>query len=223
MNVKTHAEIRNPEKMNREQFRMVHFPFDSAAEELITQVISKDEVFAFPTETLYGLGGNALSHKVVQEVYRIKRRPVEKSLLILVDESWLHRLTSPQAPAISEIVKRFWPGPLTLILPASREAPDFLRGPGKTIAVRHSNSAVVQRLIELGTSPLIGTSANLSGYPPCVSPEEVREQLQEQIGLLVDGGTLPKRQPTTILNCAVSPFVLVRAGALPAEHLRPFL
>ena len=152
---------------------MVQYPFTKESSESIQSVLKNEGMVCFPTETIYGLGGNALSLKVVEKIFALKKRPLEKSLSVLVDQEWLGKLAYWEDDKIDRIIENFWPGPLTLVLPARRELPEFLKGPNQTIALRWSSSSVVQEMIKLGECPLIGTSANLSGMPSCSSSAEV--------------------------------------------------
>ena len=106
------------------------------------QLIFKGGIGVFPTETFYGLGGNALDQSAVERVFACKQRPVEKSLLILIKKDSLLDFAVVEEKA-ENLTDEFWPGALTIVLPAKNNLPDFLRGPGNTIAVRHSPSKLV--------------------------------------------------------------------------------
>ncbi len=193
-------------------------PFSESEERQLLRQIHSGGVLAFPTETFYGLGGNALSQRAVKQVFALKKRPVEKALLLLaLPEQWKSLVEVP--PAAQALMNRFWPGPLTLVLPARPEVPEFLKGPGGTLAIRHSPHPVVQQLLRLGGCPLIGTSANLSEQPSCVSAEAVQAQLGDALELVVDGGLTPGGLPSTLLDATQTPPRLLRPGVLSAQDL----
>jgi L-threonylcarbamoyladenylate synthase len=113
----------------------------------------------------------------------------------------------------------FWPGPLTLILPANPELPEHLQNTDGTLAVRYTSSPVAQRLIELGNCPLIGTSANLTGLPECSTVKQVADQLKNQLEMIIDGGELLANQPSTIVNCSSKKFKILRHGSITLTEL----
>ena len=158
---------------------LIKFPFTDNNESLIADILSENKVLAFPTETVYGLGGNAFSKEVADQIYLIKQRPINKPFPLLITLKWLKKLCHWNDSRIDDLIEAFWPGPLTLILNSNPNLPKHLKNNSGTLAVRFSNSAVVQRLIELGEYPLIGTSANRSGFPACTTVEEVSLQLKD--------------------------------------------
>jgi len=202
-----------------EKGHLVSFPFTKAAESLVSNALSNQQVLAFPTETFYGLGGNAFSESVVDRVYRIKERPRKKLLLVLITPHWLPRLCEWNDSRINDLIDEFWPGPLTLILAANPELPKHLQNNDGTLAVRYTSSQAAQRLIELGDCPLIGTSANLTGMAECSTVKQVVDQLKNQLDLIIDGGELSVIQPSTIVNCSSKNFKILRHGAITLTEL----
>ena len=186
------------------------------------KLIFQGSVGVFPTETFYGLGGNALDQSAVKRVYKCKKRSVEKSLLILIKREWLSDFAIVQEKADS-LLDEFWPGALTVILPVSSKLPEFLRGPGNTIAVRHSPSKFVNELLDLVQIPLIGTSANLSGSPNCQILNEVTYQLGELADFWLDGGKTKGGMPSTVVDASQANFKITRQGIISSETLKPFL
>ncbi len=198
---------------------LIKFPFSKKSESLVSESLKNDKLFVFPTETFYGLGGNAFSKKVVERVYEIKERPQNKSFLLLINLKWLNKISFWSDTRVNDLINTFWPGPLTLILKARKDLPKFLKTENGTIAVRYTSSPVAQRLIELGDCPIIGTSANLSGMPACSSLKEVNLQLKKRIDYFVDGGELFQKKPSTILNCEKPQFHILRKGAITLSDL----
>lgn len=186
------------------------------------KLIFQGAVGVFPTETFYGLGGNALDRDAVKRVFVCKKRPVEKSLLILVKRDWLLDFAIV-TEKVACLMDEFWPGALTVILPANRNLPEFLRGPGNTIAVRHSPSKFVDELLGILKKPLIGTSANLSGQPSCQTADEAYRQLGPSVDFWLDGGMTKGGMPSTMLDATEPNFRIIREGAISSEVIRPFL
>ncbi|MGA1120384.1 MAG: L-threonylcarbamoyladenylate synthase [bacterium] len=186
------------------------------------KLIFQGAVGVFPTETFYGLGGNALDQAAVEKVFGCKKRPVEKSLLILVKRDWLLDFAI-LTEKVDQLLDEFWPGALTVVLPANKNLPDFLRGPGNTIAVRHSPSKLVDELLGILNKPLIGTSANLSGLPSCQTVDEAYRQLGPSVDFWLDGGITKGGMPSTMVDATEPNFRIIREGAIPSEALRPFL
>ncbi len=186
------------------------------------KLIFQGAVGVFPTETFYGLGGNALDRDAVKRVFVCKKRPVEKSLLILVKRDWLLDFAIV-TEKVACLLDEFWPGALTVILPANRNLPEFLRGPGNTIAVRHSPSKFVDELLGILKKPLIGTSANLSGQPSCQTADEAYRQLGPSVDFWLDGGMTKGGMPSTMLDATEPNFRIIRDGAISSEVIRPFL
>ena len=186
------------------------------------KLIFQGAVGVFPTETFYGLGGNALDQDAVKRVFVCKKRPIEKSLLILVKREWLSDF-AVVTEKVDKLLDEFWPGALTVVLPANKNLPDFLKGPGTTIAVRHSPSKFVDELLGILKKPLIGTSANLSGQPSCQNVDEVYKQLGPSVDFWLDGGMTKGGMPSTMVDVTEPNFRIIREGAISSEVIRPFL
>ena len=162
---------------------LIKYPFTNDNESLITDILSENQILAFPTETVYGLGGNAFSKEVADRIYLIKQRPRNKPFPLLITVEWLKKLCLWNDSRIDDLIEAFWPGPLTLILKSNPDLPKHLNNNSGTLAVRYSSSTAVQLLIELGECPIIGTSANRSGFPACKSAEEVSSHLKDDVDL----------------------------------------
>ena len=195
-----------------------------SSEQVVTwkQLILDGAVGVFPTETFYGLGGNALDESAVERVFTCKQRPVEKSLLILIKRDWLLDF-AVVTEKIDTLLDEFWPGALTIVLPANKKLPDFLRGPENTIAVRHSPSKFVDELLGIMNKPLIGTSANLSGHPNCRTVDEASKQLGPLVEFWLDGGLTKGGLPSTIVDAVEPDFKIIRKGEIPSGAILPFL
>ncbi|HEX5385482.1 MAG TPA: L-threonylcarbamoyladenylate synthase [Gemmatimonadales bacterium] len=181
-------------------------------------------LLAYPTETVYGLGCLPVADRIVA-LNLLKGRAPEKPFLLLVAsramaEAW-GLIFNPAAVALA---RAFWPGPLTLVLPAGGgRLPDALRGPEGGIAVRHTSHAGIARLVEALDQPLTSTSANHPGEPPAPGVERLVERFHAAVDdgqlLVLDGGVLGNVPPSTLVDCTGALPRLVREGAIPRDEL----
>lgn len=182
-------------------------------------------VLAYPTETVYGFGG-AVDQESVQELIRFKGRPQGKPFLLLISGSeMLARLDLHLTPAASILAARFWPGPLTLVLPGGeKRVPPELRGPEGGIAVRWTPHPATTRLIRAYGDPITSTSANRPRTPPATSATEIVAQWREAVAggklRVLDGGQLTASAPSTVVDCTTIRPRVVRPGAVSASALR---
>jgi len=184
-------------------------------------------VLAYPTETVYGFGGG-IDRDSVSALIRLKGRPKGKPFLLLIAGSdMLERLDLRLPSYASNLAARFWPGPLTLVLPGGkRRVPESLRGPEGGIAVRWTPHRGLQHLIRAHGDAITSTSANRPGVPPAVSAGEIRQQWSSAIARgalrVLDGGTLPPSAPSTVVDCTGRAPRVIRPGEIPATTLREF-
>jgi L-threonylcarbamoyladenylate synthase len=181
-------------------------------------------VAAYPTETFYALGAAAFSPGAVRRIFKLKERDLSKPLSFIVPGLDMVRdLTSSLPSMFAALAGEFWPGPLTLVLPASAGLPEHLLGPGRTIAVRVPPLAWLRALVEELAGPLTATSANLAGQPELADPTEVTAFFKGRVDLVIDGGPAPGGLPSTIVDLAgASPRVL-REGRIPAAQIEAVL
>ena len=181
-------------------------------------------VIAYPTETFYALGAAAFSRRAVERVYRLKKRAADKPLSVLVsDLDMVRDVAGPLPPAFRVLAGEFWPGPLTLVLPAAERLPEFLLGPGRTIAVRIPPLAWLRRLVSETSQPLTATSANLSGEKELADPADVTDAFQGKVDLIVDGGRAPGGLPSTIIDLTSGRPRILREGAIPSARISAIL
>lgn len=189
----------------------------------VAAVIRQGGIVTIPTDTLYGLAGNPFLPGVAERIFRIKRRPENQPLLLLIDSmDRLEGLVDSPPRAFRRIAAAFWPGPLTIILHASDTVPDAVTAGTGTVAVRWPAAALPRALIRAAGSPLTATSANLSGRRAAVTASDVQHQLGGAVDWIVDGGRAPRTRPSTIIDLTKE-YRMVREGAVPASLLRPFL
>jgi L-threonylcarbamoyladenylate synthase len=174
---------------------------------------------AFPTDTVYGLAAYPWNEEAVRRLYQVKRRPKELPIpLLLSDAGEIDRVATFGGPC-SELPERFWPGGLTLVLPKRPSVSDVVSD-RPTVAVRVPALDLARDLIRRAGGVLAVTSANLSGASSPVTAQQVEDQLGGRISLIVDGGACQEGVPSTILNCSVSPPLLLRRGAINEADLR---
>jgi L-threonylcarbamoyladenylate synthase len=177
--------------------------------------IRAGRLVAFPTETFYGLGAHALEASAVARVFRVKGRPAGKPLLVLVDSlAMVTRVAADIPPRARRLMARYWPGPLTLVLPAREDVPPALTGRGRTVGVRLSAHPVARALVATAGVPVTAPSANLHGAPSPRTADEVVAGLGDRIDLVLDGGRTPGGPPSTLVDVTRTPPVVIRPGAV---------
>lgn len=187
--------------------------------------LAERKVLAYPTETVYGFG-TAVDRESVATLIRMKRRPVGKPFLLLIDGSEMVARLDLHLPSYaSTLAARHWPGPLTLVLPGGKgRVPEQLRGPEGGIAVRWTSHEGIRRLIRAHGDPITSTSANLPGVPPAMSAFEILAQWPDAIARgdlrVLDGGRLRPSDPSTVVDCTGRLPRVIRPGAIPARVLR---
>ncbi|MGD0624288.1 MAG: L-threonylcarbamoyladenylate synthase [Thermodesulfobacteriota bacterium] len=197
---------------------------DSRGIEKASQKILEGGVVAFPTETFYGLGADALELKALRKVFQIKGREENKPLLLLVaDRTWLPGLVKKIPPVAEQLIERFWPGPLTLVFEASPNLPSILTAHTGRIGLRISSHPVAQALVQAVGRAITATSANVTGQPSASLASEVFQTLGKQVDAVLDGGKTAGGLGSTVLDvCGVLPKIL-RQGTVSRTELAPFL
>ena len=177
-------------------------------------------VVVFPTDTLYGLGVDAFSVSALERVCAIKGRPSGLALPLLVS-CWeqVNLVASDVPEAGSRLASKFWPGPLTLVLPKLAQLPDLVTGDGDTVAVRMPAHAVAMALIRQLSRPITGTSANRSGSPDLLTLEAVKAQLGDLVDYVISSGPVPNGMPSTVVDVTSNEPQLLRQGALPFQEV----
>ncbi len=185
------------------------------------EVIMRGGLVAFPTETVYGLGADALNPRAVERIFQAKGRPADNPIIVhLGDLKQLEILTNYVSPRASEVMKRFWPGPLTLIYPRSEKVPPVVTGGQDTVAVRMPRGKVALALIRALGRPIAAPSANLSGRPSGTTARHVFYDLNGEIDLILDAGPVEVGVESTVLDLSTQPPTILRPGAITTEELR---
>ena len=180
------------------------------------ELLKQGSVAAIPTDTLYGLAANPFDGVAVTRLFTVKDRAVEKALpLVAASRAQVEAALGALSPLAARLANTFWPGPLTLIVPAPATlAPEVTGGTG-TVAVRVPDHVVTRALCDACGSPLTATSANRSGEPATANPSDVALALGALLDVLVDAGLTPGGPPSTIVDVTDVEPRLVRAGATP--------
>jgi L-threonylcarbamoyladenylate synthase len=185
---------------------------------LAIQLLSSARPVAFPTDTVYGLGAAYDNPQAIEALYVIKGRDTAKAIAVLIGSpEALELVTGPINDRAQQLTERYWPGPLTLVLPRRQGLPDNL-SPRHTIGVRMPNHPVALELLRQ-CGPLAVTSANLSGMPDARTAQEVEAQLSGRIPLILDGGRTPGGMPSTVVDCTGAELALIRPGPISIDDL----
>ncbi len=188
------------------------------------ELIKRGEIVAFPTETVYGLGADALDPRAVKKIYVAKGRPSDNPLIVHIASVEQMYEVAAEVPHTAELLaERFWPGPLTMILPKSEKIPPEITAGLDTVAIRMPNHPVALELIRKSGLPIAAPSANLSGKPSPTSAKHVAKDLYGRLALILDGGETIVGLESTVLDlCGEVPAVL-RPGGVTVEELRDLL
>lgn len=198
-----------------------------ASAELFSRAVDalkRGEVIVFPTETFYGLGADAFNEAAVEQIISLKGRSPDQTVPIIVaDREMLNSVVTHVSPAAQKLMDRFWPGPLTLVLPAKKNLPALLLNRDGGIGVRISSHPLATRLArELG-HPITATSANPSGREPARTVEEAMGYFSGKLRIFLDGGRLEGKKGSTVMDVSQDKIRIVREGEIPSEELKRIL
>jgi len=199
--------------------------FISAGDDLgpAIEAIESGGIIAFPTETSYGLGVDPFNEEGVKRLFSLKCRSLDKPLPLLVGNMAMVRsLTTVTSPLAEKLIKKFWPGPLTLIFEAAPEAPALVtaREEGRrSIGLRISPHPLCQRLLQALGRPLTATSANTARMPPALDAIEVEEYFDGSVDIIIDSGRLEGGPPSTVVDARGDEPLFLREGAIGRAHI----
>ncbi len=211
------------------------------------EVIKKGGVVAFPTETVYGLAADFLNKQAVNRIFEVKKRPKDKPLTVQIqDITYLEELATDIPAFAYQLMNKFWPGPLTLVLPACPEFNSAGRQAGeggtspyaevlppsalgdsppkpwrrRTVGVRIPDNKIAQSMVKESETPLVVPSANLSGEPAAKTAEEVLQAFDGLIEMVIDGGKVELGIASTVIDLSVSPYRILREGAISQKDIQ---
>ena len=187
--------------------------------------IRAGEVLGMPTDTFYGLAADPFNLRAVERVYDIKSRSRHKPLSLLIESVDQAEELAQSLPEEFEVLaRRYWPGPLTIIVKASSRLPLKVTANTGNVALRVPNAKIPLAVVQAAQIPITATSANLSGESECTTAVAVRDQLQGRISIIVDGGTSPRDVASTIVDLTdeEARWRILREGAIPAQDISEF-
>lgn len=185
----------------------------------IIKTLKDGKLVIMPTDTIYGIIGDATNEDVINKVYEVKERPHDKPLLILVSNlSMLHELVTEIPKETEKIINKFWPGPLTILFKKSSKVSDALTANSALVAIRMPNDKRLLNIMNHLNRPLISTSANISSHNAITNPNQLEEKMKEKIDLIVDEGTV-NNEASTLITIVNGKIEILREGSL-TEKIR---
>ena len=191
--------------------------------EYSTRLLLAGRVVSFPTDTYYALGADPLNLAAINDVFRLKRRASGRPLPLLVASiDQAADLTQDPPHLFFRLAEKFWPGPLTIVVPASQQLPLKVTANTGKVGLRWPKSPVAVALIAAAGRPLTGTSANITENPPCNTADEVNQQLGENLPLIIDGGTAKGGMASTVVELTEDGGRIIREGPVTESDLKEF-
>lgn len=192
--------------------------------ETAARILREGGIVALPTETVYGLGGNALDVQAVARIFAAKQRPEFDPLIVHVPDLSTARKYVTQFPPVAErLAARFWPGPLTLVLPKQDLIPDLVTSGLPHVGLRVPAHPLMQQVLQLAGLPIAAPSANLFGRISPTTAQHVADQLGDRVDYILDGGPCSVGVESTVLQLSDSPPSLLRPGGISLEALEELL
>ena len=193
---------------------------DSAAIQYAADYVKRGQVIGVPTDTFYGLAADPFNLAAVEEIYRVKGRPENRALPILVNSvEQAAQLGRDVPPNFFKLAKSFWPGALTIVVDAAHSLPLKVTANKGRVALRWPKSPVACAIIEHLGGPITGTSANISGFPSCSNAQELTKQLGDKLPLILDSGDTGASASSTIVTLDGEGWKIVREGRISAEAI----
>jgi L-threonylcarbamoyladenylate synthase len=184
---------------------------DPSSLRMCVDALHAGEIICYPTETFYALGVDPSNQQALLRLYLVKQRPLEKEVpMIASDITMVASFCDTSDSRFVTLAGRFWPGPLTMVLPALDRT--------KTYAIRVSSNAVARQLAQAFGLPVVSTSANLSGEPAVIDPQLLHQSIRQEIAVLVEAGPSPGGLPSTIVSLLETPGKVLREGAIPLSQ-----
>jgi len=188
----------------------------------VAEKIRSGDVLGMPTDTFYGLAADPLNLRAVDRIYEIKSRSRHKPLSLLIESiDHAEELTKDLPGEFYALARKFWPGPLTLIVKAGSRLPLKVTANTGNVAIRVPSAAIPVAVIRTSGYPITATSANLHGGPECTTAEAVRDQLRDRLPAIIDGGPSPRSMASTIVDLSVEmgSWHIQREGAISASEI----
>ena len=186
--------------------------------------LRENKLVAFPTETVYGLGANALNKESIKKIYKAKGRPSDNPLIAhIADFEDIHKLTEEIPGKAKKLIEKFWPGPLTIVLKKKESVPDELTAGSKFVAIRMPSNQIAREIIRLAKTPVAAPSANLSTKPSPTKVEHVIDDLTGRIEGIVDGGEVEVGIESTVIDLTSDVPTILRPGKISKEQMEEII
>lgn len=206
------------------QSKILKFPENPESLEKSARIIENGGLMIFPTKGLYGIGADITKTESVQRIYTIKKRPLNKPILMLVkDLSEVEKYCLDIPERIIPLMEEFWPGDITFVFKASKNTPEILTGGTGKIGVRIPSHPFPKALLGILKNPITGTSANLSGLEAVNKPEKVDKELLKNVDIMVDSGKLENKTPSTIIEASENKIEILREGRVKIKDIKNLL
>lgn len=184
------------------------------------QIIENDGVVAFPTDTVYGLACSAFSEKAIDTLYNLKDRDSKKPLIVMIPENYnLENIVKEITPNAEKLMKKFWPGALTIIFISKNILPKNATGGLETVGVRLPALQDTIDLLNYINTPIFTTSANISGQPSPITAQEVYNYFNGKLPLIIDKGVCDKKLPSTIVDLSTNQIKILRVGSISEAEI----
>ena len=179
----------------------------------VAQILNRGGIIAYPTDTVYGIGTNALNSEAVQRIYHVKQRPPGLPLSVAVLGKSMAQKVAHLNPQAQRLIKTFWPGALTIIVKKKPVIPHIVTSGTDLVGLRAPAHIIPLSILKCSQTPIISTSANKHGNPPCLNVECIRYNFGDQVDMIIEGeqGT---NTPSTVINVTTDPPVIVRKGPI---------
>ena len=188
--------------------------------EKAAQFIKQGKIVVFPTETVYGIGTNGLDEKAVKKLYEIKQRPINKPISLLVSNmEMIHSVAKDITQVEYNIMEKFFPGPLTIILKKKDIVPDIVTAGQDTVGIRMPSGEIARKLVELANVPIAAPSANMSGEPSGTNLQEIMKCFEGKVDFAIDGGNSELGIGSTIVQVIDGKPQILRQGCITLEQI----
>ena len=193
--------------------------------EEVAEIIRNGGVVIFPTETVYGIGGNALNTETIKKIYEVKKRPSSKPLSILVkDKDEIEKYAQITSEIEKKIIDNFMPGPITLVLKKKENIiPEIVTAGNDTIGVRIPNNNIIAQVLKSCSLPIAAPSANISGQPSSTKLEDVIDDFNGKVDAMIDGGECTEKVSSTVVQVVDGKVRILREGVITIEDINKVL
>lgn len=185
------------------------------------KILKQGGLVAFPTDTVYGLGADAFNVYAVKKIFQVKKRLTNKPLIILIaNKKTVYKLAKNVSINAKKLINKFWPGPLTIVFKKSQIVPEIITGNLDTVGIRMPDNKIALNLIKEAKTPIVTTSANISGKLSPTCSRHVKQNLNGKIDMIIDGGKTKIGVASTIVDLTKNIPILLRPGSITLKQLK---